>query len=167
MENSSEIKKYAASLERASWILLFFSLMTQVSIGITYPSYNIALAFWGCYTSFTKHGRACFGLLAFLFLSLILDIVFCSINKVSISFTLVMFIICMISKVYCLHVSSHFFAAIGGAYSMESSVTSSAYDSFINNSAGYVGGYYNNMSNSNVNNPLSSGTLDTEPMIQK
>ena len=89
--------------------------------------------FWGAYSSFSKHGRATFGFISFTFLSILLDIVFCSINCHRASmfkFCLTMFIICMMLKVYALYQSSLFFTSIGGAYSLESSkLTTSMYES--------------------------------------
>ena len=149
---SASIKRYSSGLERCSWTLLFFSLLTQLSTIYSFPSYNVALAFWGCFTAFTKHGRACFGLISFCFISLILDVVFCSINYVSSNamwdFCLSMFVICMFVKAYCLYVSSHLFTALGGATSMEAS--NNSYDSFMSNSA-----IYYPANNSNISNPLS------------
>lgn len=125
-------RKYGNILERSSWILIFLSMLTQVSSEYSFPSYNIAIAFWGCYCAFSKHGRATFGYIAFIFVSLILDIIYCSTNGPGSStyvFCLVMFIFCMFTKCFSLYIASHFFAAIGGAFSMESSMTGSAYDS--------------------------------------
>lgn len=92
------IHKYASHLERASWFLIFFGMLTQgllsdtssnqvnlkmfivVSSATAFPSYNIAIGFWGVYCAFSKHGRAVFAFIAFCFISLLLDIIFCSIN---------------------------------------------------------------------------------------
>jgi hypothetical protein len=82
--------EYASHVERTGWILAFWGMLTQVS-NYGFPSYNIVLGFWGTYCSFSKHGRATFGSLlslsflsrspryiCFLFLSIFLDIIFCS-----------------------------------------------------------------------------------------
>ena len=75
------IRQNANSLERTSWILVFFGLLTQLSADFAFPSYNVVIGFWGAYCSFSKHGRATFACVAFTLLSLILDIVFCNTNR--------------------------------------------------------------------------------------
>ena len=97
--DADTVAKYSSNLERSSWLLVFFGLMTQISTEFSFPSYNVTLAFWGmiillihlhfnynmyykgCYSAFSRHGRATFGFITFTFFSLILDIVFCSINS--------------------------------------------------------------------------------------
>jgi hypothetical protein len=54
--------EYASHVERTGWILAFWGMLTQVS-NFGFPSYNVALGFWGAYCSFSKHGRATFGLI--------------------------------------------------------------------------------------------------------
>ena len=101
MENKENITKYATLLERASWILVFFGLLTQISSERSFPSYNVVLGFWGAYCSFSKHGRATFGCITFTFISIILDIAFCSVNQSLASvfqFALAMFILCLFAK---------------------------------------------------------------------
>ena len=75
------IRQNANSLERTSWILVFFGLLTQLSADYAFPSYNVVIGFWGAYCSFSKHGRATFACVAFTILSLILDVVFCNTNR--------------------------------------------------------------------------------------
>lgn len=97
------IQKYASHLERASWFLILFGMLTQgvatenywcfnlifhcllsltvVSSSVSFPSYNIAIGFWGVYCAFAKHGRAVFAFIAFCFISILLDIIFASINS--------------------------------------------------------------------------------------
>jgi hypothetical protein len=89
-----------------------------VSASVAFPSYNIALGFWGAYCSFSKHGRATFGFILLAFLSLAIDIAFCCINGMAFfnyfilsiynhsgedsnvfNFALAMLIICMFLKV--------------------------------------------------------------------
>ena len=77
------IKKLAGYLEFSSWLITIFGMMSQgvfsgrsfwlsrkqrnlflffkVTASYAFPSYNIALGFWGAYCSFSKHGRATFG----------------------------------------------------------------------------------------------------------
>lgn len=76
--------------------------MFLVSSEVAFPSYNVALGFWGAYCSYTRHGRATFGydsfphrkiirsnnrtvfwcrFITFAFVGVIMDIVFCSINR--------------------------------------------------------------------------------------
>ncbi len=82
MNHEAEIKNYSNQLERASWFLTLFGMMTQcaflfsffylffrfmifyfiVSSEVAFPSYNVALGFWGAYCAYTRHGRATFGL---------------------------------------------------------------------------------------------------------
>lgn len=92
---------------------------------MAFPSYNIALGFWGAYCAFSRHGRATFGYISFGALGILLDIIFCSttrerillfkrlyINMVtnlfhsladslaaSYMFSLVMLVFCMVTKV--------------------------------------------------------------------
>jgi len=133
MDREEQIKRYANSLERASWFLVIIGMLTEISSEYAFPSYNVALGFWGAYSSFSKHGRATFGFISFTFLSILLDIVFCAVNSHRASvfeFCLTMFILCMLLKVYALYQSSLFFTSIGGAYSLESSkLTTSMYES--------------------------------------
>lgn len=77
------IRKLAGYLEFSSWLITIFGMMSQgvflkeffdllvnrvifffffeVTASYAFPSYNIALGFWGAYCSFSKHGRATFG----------------------------------------------------------------------------------------------------------
>lgn len=132
------IKKYSSHLERSSWCQVFLGMLSQVSTAKAFPSYNVVLGFWGAYCAFSKHGRATFGLICFQLLSLLLDIIFCSVNgsaddSASFKFALTMLIFCLFAKLAVLYSASHFFSAIGGAYSMNSSgnVALSAYDSMM------------------------------------
>ncbi len=140
-----EVQKWANQLERSSWILVILGMMTQVSTEYAFPSYNVALGFWGAYCSFCRHGRATFGVLSFLFVGIILDIVFCSINSGETStfqFGLVMLILCLFAKVYSLYAAAQFFAAIGGPYSLEQSMSGSAYDNLAQSDGPVSAGYY-------------------------
>ena len=115
--DSVAVHKWSNQVERCSWILVFFGMMTQISTEYAFPSYNVVLGFWGAHCSFVKHGRATFGLLTFCFLGTVLDIVFCSINasdSSTFTFALIMLIAALLTKVYLMFCSSHFFAAIGG-----------------------------------------------------
>ena len=130
------VKKYAAYVERIAWTQVFFGMLTQISSEYAFPSYNVVLGFWGAYCAFSKHGRATFGYITFEFLSLFLDVIFCSIygsegKGAAFKFSLAMFIICLVSKLVALYCASHFFSAIGGAYSMETNMGESAYDSLV------------------------------------
>ncbi|KAJ1444088.1 hypothetical protein B484DRAFT_389048, partial [Ochromonadaceae sp. CCMP2298] len=133
MDQDSQIKKYSGALERASWFIVLLGMLSEISTDHAFPSYNIALGFWGAYSAFSKHGRATFGFISFTFFSLILDVVFCSNNRHSSSmfkFCLTMFIFCLFVKMYALYQASMFFTSIGGAYSLDSSnMTSSMYES--------------------------------------
>lgn len=134
-KSMDQVQKWSSQLERVSWILVFLGMMTQISTEYAFPSYNVTLGFWGTYCAFGRHGRATFGLLTFLFFGIILDIVFCSINSSQSStylFALVILILCLFAKVYALYCAAYFFAAIGGAYSMEQSMTGSVYDNLGN-----------------------------------
>lgn len=114
-------------------------MLTQISSAHSFPSYNVVLGFWGAYCAFSKHGRATFGLICFQLLALLLDIIFCSVNgkadpSASFKFALTMLIFSLVAKLAALYSASHFFSAIGGAYSMTPSSSSaggglSAYDS--------------------------------------
>ena len=119
------IRKYGSYLERTSWSLVFFGLLTQVSSEFAFPSYNIILGFWGAYCSFSRHGRATFGCIAFSFLGIILDIEVCAVNNASsptFHFALSMLILCLFLKCVLIYSAAHFFAALGGAAAMDSSL---------------------------------------------
>jgi len=64
----------ASALEWAAWAQLLFSLFSQVSY-LQVPSYNFPLAFWGCYCTYSKNGRAVFTNIVFLGLSILTDII--------------------------------------------------------------------------------------------
>eukprot|EP01032_Pedospumella_encystans_P024482 gene24482-27689_t len=134
MNQEEQIKKHSGALERAAWFLVIFGMLSEISTDYAFPSYNIALGFWGAYSVFSKHGRATFAFISFTFLGIILDIVFCANNHNGASmfkFCLTMFIFCLFIKVYALYQASLFFTSIGGAYSLDSStMTTSMYDSF-------------------------------------
>lgn len=146
--NEESSKKHGSYLERASWFLILFGMLTQLNFQYSFPSYNCVLGFWGAYSSFTKHGRATFGFIVFTFLALILDIIYCSINSFdsdAFRFSLSMLILSMFVKVYALVHACQFFAAIGGAYSMDSSIigNSGVYDNTMEYSSEAVGaGFY-------------------------
>mmetsp|Transcript_23751 Transcript_23751/g.21615 ORF Transcript_23751/g.21615 Transcript_23751/m.21615 type:complete len:187 (+) Transcript_23751:34-594(+) len=153
------IKHTSNNVERSSWLLLLFSMLTQISSIYSFPSYNIALGFWGVYCSFTRHGRATFGYILFLIYSCLLDIIYCSINHHNTGlyrFCLAMFVICLFIKIYALYYGSQFFAAIGGPHIIEENIndnTASHYSSLAgsNASIGSVGGgYYPPQDNSQI-----------------
>ncbi len=95
----------ASQLERIGWIICFFGMLTQVSAYTSFPSYNVVLGFWAVYwyelrvatvyrpsqnyhlysflSTFTKNGRATFGFISFTVLSILLDVLFCSVNRAS------------------------------------------------------------------------------------
>jgi hypothetical protein len=161
------IKKYSSHLERAAWCQVFLGMLSQVSTAKAFPSYNVVLGFWGAYCAFSKHGRATFGLICFQLLSLLLDIIFSAVNSdaddsASFKFALTMFIFCIFAKLAALYSASHFFSAIGGAYSMNNSgnVALSAYDSMMyeegRNSSGDNGTYYDPPGGHHRGTPLSN-----------
>ena len=116
------LRKWGNQLERVSWLMVLLGMLTQVSTVYAFPSYNLILGFWGAYCAFSRKGRACFGLLMFTFLGIILDIVFCGVNSfesTTFQFALVVLVMCMITKVYVLFCGSHFFAALGGAHAIQ------------------------------------------------
>ena len=48
------IKKVGAHMERASWFLVLFGMVSQVSSHDAFPSYNMLMGFWGAYATFTR-----------------------------------------------------------------------------------------------------------------
>lgn len=105
-------------------------MLTQIG-RFAFPSYNIVLGFWAVYSSFSRHGRATFGFITFSFISLLLDVVFCSLNSqeerfAQYTFALVVFVLCMFIKLLGIYTAAHFFSAIGGAYAMEQSLHGAA-----------------------------------------
>ena len=107
--DEAAISKWGNNLERASWSLVFAGMLTQLSTEYAFPSYNVALGFWGAYCAFGRQGRATFGLLTFSFFGVLLDIVFCSINNgpgSAFQFALIMLIFCLLIKVYILFCGS-------------------------------------------------------------
>mmetsp|Transcript_16240 Transcript_16240/g.23678 ORF Transcript_16240/g.23678 Transcript_16240/m.23678 type:complete len:183 (+) Transcript_16240:205-753(+) len=152
----AKAKKLSGYLEFSSWLLTLFAMLTQMSVKFSFPSYNVALGFWGAYCAFSSNGRATFGFITFSFIGIILDIIFCSINgsdTTEFKFCLAMLIICLFIKIYALYYASLFFASIGGASSFEKdeNLNESMYDSLVGSLSG-SGGYYppesNNMGNS-------------------
>lgn len=57
-ENASNSEKY---LERLSWTLVALGMLSQLSSDYSFPSYNIALGFWGAYCVFGKNKKAIIG----------------------------------------------------------------------------------------------------------
>jgi len=162
-ELSAEQAKWGRHLERTGWILVTFGMLSQVSTEYAFPSYNVALGFWAAYCVLGKTGKGTFCLLTFLFLGIILDIVFCSINSSPSStfqFALVMLIFALFTKVYMLFCGAHFFGAIGGAYDMEQSMLAgSAYDSLQKASSEHEhAGYYPPSSNLDGSGHLNSSS---------
>jgi hypothetical protein len=109
--------EYSSQVERTGWILVLWGMLTQVS-NFGFPSYNVALGFWGTYCAFSKHGRATFGCvdslslllslalryICFLFLSIFLDIIFASVygpdgRGPTFNFALTMLIFALFTKV--------------------------------------------------------------------
>tara|TARA_A100001035_G_scaffold186734_1_gene148879 strand:+ start:456 stop:911 length:456 start_codon:yes stop_codon:yes gene_type:complete len=126
------VRKWGNQVERISWLLVLLGMLTQVSTVYAFPSYNVILGFWGAYCSFGKHGRATFVLLVFTILGIVLDITFCAVNSydsATFQFALVMLILCLFCKLYLLFCGSHFFAALGGAYTDEHGQQNSNYSS--------------------------------------
>ncbi len=116
------VAKWGNQLERTSWTLVFFSMLTQVSTEYAFPSYNIALGFWGVHCAFSTHGRSTFGLLSFSLLGCLLDVAFFLANSVDspmFQFQVIMLIFCLLSKCYLLFCGSHFFASLGGVVVMD------------------------------------------------
>lgn len=119
------IRKFGSYLERASWSLVFFGLLTQVSSEFAFPSYNVVLGFWGAYCSFARHGRATFACIMFTLLAVVLDVAFCAVNGAASGtfyFALTMFVLCLLLKCVVIYAAAHFFAALGGASSMDTSL---------------------------------------------
>ncbi len=109
---------------------MLLGMLTQVSTVYAFPSYNVIVGFWGAYCSFGRHGRATFVLIVFTMLGVILDIIFCAINSydsATFQFALVMLILCLFCKLYLLFCGSHFFAALGGAFTEEGGQMSSEF----------------------------------------
>ena len=124
----ANIRKWGNQVERTSWLMVLLGMLTQVSTVYAFPSYNLILGFWGAYCAFSKKGRACFGLLMFSFLGIILDVVFCGVNSfesTTFQFALVVLVLCLLTKIYLLFCGSHFFAALGGAHSIQGGGASS------------------------------------------
>lgn len=63
-----------------------------MSSKVSFPSYNIALGFWGLYSAFSKQGRATFGLIAFSLFAMVLDIIFCSLSGMSINISMILIV---------------------------------------------------------------------------
>ncbi len=131
--DEEQVKRLGSTLERAAWLLVLAGMASQTSASHSFPSYNPLLGFWGAYATYTRHGKATFGFIAFASLAVILDIVFCSINSADsdiFRFSLSMLIICMALKVYAIYYACQFFGAIGGAAQIDPSIlTSSRYSS--------------------------------------
>jgi hypothetical protein len=148
-----QLRNHAYQLERASWALVGISMLTQVSSKVSFPSYNIALGFWGLYSAFSKQGRATFGLIAFSLFAIVLDIIFCSLSgspqTTTDTFCLTMFVFCLFLKIVVVYVAAHFFASLGGASSMDSSQmnNSSIYEPLATSAESGAAMYYATQSN--------------------
>ena len=59
-EDDPKIKKWANQVERSSWLLIFFGMLSQISTEYAFPSYNVVLGFWGAYCAFSKQARGAF-----------------------------------------------------------------------------------------------------------
>jgi len=69
---------FARRLERACVVSLLLSMMSQLNAQVALPTYNSMLAGWGLFSAYSRSGPAVFGLLGFLSLSFLLDVVFLS-----------------------------------------------------------------------------------------
>jgi hypothetical protein len=103
-------------------------MLALVNAHVAMPSYNLILAGWGLLTSYSRSGRAAFGLLCYGFLSVVVDIVFLSMwsngdNNVlnqngdatvahTTGFSVAMMSANMVSKLAILYYTSHLFAVI-------------------------------------------------------
>ena len=73
---------YSGIFFKSVWTCVILSMLTQVGGLISFPAYNLVLSFWGAYASHTQDRVALSSFLAFGAVSVIVDIVFCSIwNK--------------------------------------------------------------------------------------
>lgn len=174
------VEKNAIQFVRSSFLVAFFGSLTQVSGIIAFPSYNVALGFFGAYSSFARNGKATFAFIAFCTLTIILDIIFCFVNgndSNGFRFSLSMLIFCLFAKVYALYTSSHFFASIGGASSLEDNMASSQYDALAGSmetpkSGGvyyppHPAGQHSNSSHHGINNIGNLNNKVDNPNIQQ
>lgn len=143
------IRKYGEYVERCGWLQVLFGILTSVSAEYAFPSYNVALGFWAVYCAYTKHGRATFGFITFEFLTVFLDIIFCSLygsvgKSSGFKFALAMFIFCLFVKLFALYSSAHYFAYLGGPSSLDAGMGQSALLDSLNYSTtkSTHGGYY-------------------------
>ena len=114
-EDDPKIKKWANQVERSSWLLIFFGMLSQISTEYAFPSYNVVLGFWGAYCAFSKQARATFCYVVFCFLGILFDIIFCSVNNdpsPAFQFALVMLIFALLNKAYCVFAGVHFFSTM-------------------------------------------------------
>mmetsp|Transcript_55937 Transcript_55937/g.112110 ORF Transcript_55937/g.112110 Transcript_55937/m.112110 type:complete len:261 (+) Transcript_55937:120-902(+) len=119
---------FAIRLERVCAASLLLSMMSQVNGYIAMPSYNALLAGWGLFTAYSRSGRAVFGVLCFLGVSLLLDIIFLAIwssddadilsrddgsaAASTTAFSVVMMCMNLAAKVPMMYYAAHLFAVL-------------------------------------------------------
>jgi len=67
---------FARRLEKACVVSLVLAMCSQLNAQVSLPTYNSVLAGWGLFAAYSRRGPAVFGLLAFMGLSFILDVLF-------------------------------------------------------------------------------------------
>lgn len=124
MEESPELQsRYTALVEKTGWLQVLLSMLAAATSSVATPSYGVVLGFWGAYCAYSKNGKAVFGYICFLAISVVLDIVYCALYARSevtsaFQFAITMLIFNMFAKLAALFAASHLFAALGGAWSM-------------------------------------------------
>jgi hypothetical protein len=107
---------------------LILSMMSQVNSYVAMPTYNSILAGWGLFTVYSRSSRAVFGLLGFVTLSILLDIIYLSVwssgdsnalstNEVSQAssttrFSVTMMVFNMFAKTALIYYGTHLFIVL-------------------------------------------------------
>jgi hypothetical protein len=119
---------FARRLEKVCVFSLILSMMSQVNSYVAMPTYNSILAGWGLFTVYSRSSRAVFGLLGFVTLSILLDIIYLSVwssgdsnalstNEVSQAssttrFSVTMMVFNMFAKTALIYYGTHLFIVL-------------------------------------------------------
>ena len=64
-------------LERCGWALVVLGMLSQVSLDVSFPMYNVAIGFWMVYCAYSSGSHnPLFGLIGLTILSIVLDVIF-------------------------------------------------------------------------------------------
>lgn len=119
---------FSKRLERACVVSLVLAMLSQINGYVSMPSYNSVLAGWGLVCAYCRSARAVFGLMGFMALSFLLDIIFLSVwsngdsailsrgedspAASTTSFSVTMMVFNLIAKLAIMYYSAHLYAVL-------------------------------------------------------